>query len=187
MDTTFHWLGRFPLAVDLADTVRVVGPDEVDLLTDDDALAAWVELEQHRFPVVRAARGRLREVRGLRATVRDLLFAAAEGRDLPAPAQEAVNAASARSPTFPVLAAGDVRHEEPNPDRFDRFCAAVARSTIDVVTGTAREQLAVCRGPSCGMLFLRADRRQRWCSPACGNRARVARHAARRRATTDLA
>jgi predicted RNA-binding Zn ribbon-like protein len=182
MDRSFRWLGRFPLGVDLADTVRVVGSVEVDLLADDEALATWVDIEQSRFPVVQAARGNLSDVHALRAAVREMLFATAEGTALPEPAREAVNQASARCPTVTtVLADGSTSLEAVGGDALDRFYAAVARSVIDVVTGPERERLAVCRGPSCGMFFLRADSRQRWCSPECGNRARVARHAARRR------
>src|SRR3954447_9124809 len=41
-------------------------------------------------------------------------------------------------------------------------------------------RIGFCDAPSCGLFFERTRRNQRWCSPECGNRARVARHAARR-------
>lgn len=182
MDRSFRWLGRFPLAVDLADTVRTAGSAEVDLLADDDALARWVSIEQARFPLVQAARGHLSEVRTLRAAVRELLFASAAGSMPPEPARDAINQASARCPAVTAIRAdGRASYEHIGGTALDRFCAAVAWSVIEVITGPDRDRLAVCHGPSCGMFFLRADRRQRWCSPDCGNRARVARHAARRR------
>jgi predicted RNA-binding Zn ribbon-like protein len=182
MDRSFRWLGRFPLAVDLADTVRVVGTAEVDLLADDEALTRWVDIEMRRFPVVRAARGNLSDVRAIRTAVRDVLFATAGGTALPEPSRVAVNDASARCPTVTTVAEdGSASHEPLGGNGLDRFYAAVARSVIDVVTSPDRERLSVCRAPSCGMFFLRADSRQRWCSPECGNRARVARHTVRRR------
>jgi predicted RNA-binding Zn ribbon-like protein len=67
------------------------------------------------------------------------------------------------------------------PDDFAVFAAFVARSAIAIMSGPDRSKLSVCRAPSCGMLFLRQDAGQRWCCQSCGNRARVALHAARRR------
>jgi predicted RNA-binding Zn ribbon-like protein len=182
VDRSFAWLGRFPLAVDLADTVRVVGQDEVELLTDDRTLDAWVEIEQRRFPVAGEARGHLAEVIKLRTAVRELLYASADGLPLPESARETINDASLRSPVaVTVDAGGNAQHREFAGASFERFAGAVGRSAIYVATGSDRERLAVCRGPGCGMLFLHGDSRQRWCSPACGNRARVARYAARHR------
>src|SRR5919109_564196 len=65
-------------------------------------------------------------------------------------------------------------------DSYVRFEAAVARSAIELAS-RGEDRLSVCGAPSCGMLYLREHPRQVWCSKACGNRARVARHAARQR------
>jgi predicted RNA-binding Zn ribbon-like protein len=186
VDRTLPWLGFYPLAVDLANTVVVVKDDtEIDLLSTDQELATWVSASRQRFPVVKAAVGRLAEVRALRDAVRDVLFAAQAGGRMPAAAMGAINAASARCPAYQVLDhSGRAQQTELNDDAFDRFCAAVARSAIDVTSGAGREQLAVCRAPSCGMVFLRGSTRQTWCSALCGNRARVSRHAARTREAT---
>jgi predicted RNA-binding Zn ribbon-like protein len=59
---------------------------------------------------------------------------------------------------------------------------AVARSAIELLSGRDRDRLRVCAAHGCERLFLARGRRQQWCSPACGNRVRVARHANRRRA-----
>jgi predicted RNA-binding Zn ribbon-like protein len=173
-------LGRFPLAVDLADTVRVVGANKVELLIAEEALSAWVAAELPRFPVARAALGHLSEVRALRDAARALLLARAEGTPLLRHDLETMNEASARCPSFPVVTDGGQRQTvELNDDPFATFCAAVARSTMEALDDNHETLLAVCHAPSCGMLFVPANRRQNWCSPACGNRARVARHAAR--------
>jgi len=180
LDRSFSWLGRFPLAVDVADTVRVVGSRKVELLADEADLSSWISHEVERFPLANSSQGQLETFRHLRDAVRDVLLAHAERRQLPASAISAVNRASARCPTYPEIGAGGrVQAVAMNQDPFDAFCGLVARSTIEVISGPEREALAVCRAPSCGMPFLRQHGRQRWCSDACGNRARVARHTAR--------
>jgi predicted RNA-binding Zn ribbon-like protein len=179
IDRSFGWLGRFPLGVDLADTVRVVGSREIELLVDEDSLTAWVAAELPRLPAAEGALGHLGEVRTLRDGVRDLLLARAGGRPLPRQHLASLNEASKRSPSYPTVTEdGHVETVELNTRPFDIFRAAVARSTMEALDESAAP-LAVCHAPSCGMLFVPATRRQKWCSPGCGNRARVARHAAR--------
>lgn len=178
IDRSFAWLGRFPLAVDLADTVRMVSSEPVDLLTDENALALWVEIEAKRFPPAVAARGRLHDVRELRDAVRSILLALADGSPIPPRDLELVNHASARSPSYPRLSASGARETvELNGDPYQVFAAEVARSVMETIEDGP--SVSVCRAPSCGMFFVPTDRRQRWCSPACGNRARVARHTAK--------
>ena len=185
IDRTLPWLG-FPAAVDLANTVVVTPPEEVDLLTTDDELAAWADAERGRIPGAEATSGRLAEVRRLRGYVRGALFAAAEGRAVPPEAVAALNAASAEAPSYPVLVAVN-RHEDVfvSDDQFDVFRAAVARSAIAILAGGDRDRLDVCRAPSCGMLFLRRGAAQKWCCDRCGNRSRVASHSHRQRSTGD--
>jgi len=59
----------------------------------------------------------------------------------------------------------------------------VARSAIDLLAGDS-DRLRVCEAHGCERIFLSASARRRWCSDACGNRVRVARHAARRRTSS---
>lgn len=180
IDKSFDWLGRFPLAVDLADTVRVVQGEEVELLVDEEALATWVAHEQHRFPMADAAPGHLPAVLELRDAVRGVLVAHASAEPPPSRDLELLNDVSARCPSYPkMLGDGTSVIVELNRDRFDVFRAQVARSTLEMLEKEPTA-LDVCRAPSCGMLFVPGNRRQRWCSPQCGNRARVARHASRK-------
>jgi predicted RNA-binding Zn ribbon-like protein len=180
LDRSFSWLGRFPLAVDVADTVRVVGSGTVELLADEADLSDWISHEVERFPLADSAQGQLETFRGLRDAVREALLAHADRRQPPARAVSEINHASARCPTYPKISAGGrIEVVVANHDPYDAFRALVARSTIEVISGPGRGALAVCRAPSCGMPFLRQHGRQRWCSDACGNRARVARHTAR--------
>jgi predicted RNA-binding Zn ribbon-like protein len=175
---TLPWL-VFPPAVDLANTVLVTTAGERDLLASDDQLEEWIGAERGRIPGVEAASGRLAEVRDLRDRVRELLHARARGKRPPEPARRRINAISASMPVWTTLTAdGRAVQERDAPDRYVLFEATVARSAIEFAD-RHESPLRVCEAPSCGMLFLQEHPRQVWCSQPCGNRARVARHAAR--------
>ena len=179
-DESLPWL-VFPPAVNLANTVMVTPAGDRDLLESQDQLEAWIAAERDRIPGVEAAAGRLGDVRDLRRSVRELLHARARGERPPDGARRRINAISASAPIRTALARDGRVVEELDPrDPYARFEATVARSAIELA-GRGQDRLCVCRAPSCGMLFLRDHPRQTWCSKACGNRARVARHAARRR------
>jgi predicted RNA-binding Zn ribbon-like protein len=173
------WL-VFPPAVDLANTVMVGPAGDRDLLASDDQLEAWVGAERGRIAGVEAVSGRLAEVRDLRESVRALLHARARGERPPEGARRRINAISASVPVRATLTPDGRAVAEPHaPDPYALFEATVARSAIELADRD-EQLLRVCEAPSCGMLFLRDHPRQVWCSQACGNRARVARHAARR-------
>jgi predicted RNA-binding Zn ribbon-like protein len=61
--------------------------------------------------------------------------------------------------------------------------AAIAEQAVSLLSAPDAETLRACTGPGC-MLFYRKDHpRRAWCSPRCSNRARAARHYARRTGT----
>ena len=185
---TFPWL-VFPPAVDLANTVIDTPAGDRDLLESDAQLGAWIAAERGRISGVDAASGRLAEVRELRESVRELLHARARGKQPPESARERINAVSASVPIRTTLTADGRAVGEPDTsDPYTLFEATVARSAIELAD-RREDRLSVCQAPSCGMLYLRDHPRQIWCSKACGNRARVARHAARhgRRRDTSAA
>ena len=177
------WLGA-PLALDLANSLVKVRPGATrDLLATDDDLDGWLHREAARLPRARREPDRLDAFRTLRDALHRLFSAAAAGGRLPRAAIGTVNAASARSDGHLRLG---VRGDTPvmevaGADRaLDHALSLIARSAIELLAGPDRERLRVCPAPSCGMFFLgRPD--QEWCSTACGNRARAARHYARRR------
>jgi predicted RNA-binding Zn ribbon-like protein len=175
---TLPWLLYSP-AVDLANTVMVTPTGDRDLLALDEQLEAWIAAERGRIPGVEAASGRLADVRNLRETVRELLHARARGKRPPESARKRINAVSASVPIRTTLTADGRAVGEPDTsDPYALFEATVARSAIELAD-RREDRLSVCQAPSCGMLYLRDHPRQIWCSKACGNRARVARHAAR--------
>jgi Putative stress-induced transcription regulator len=92
IDETLPWL-TFPPAVDLSNTIVVTPRGDIDLLTTDEQLDVWIAAERGRIASVDAAAGRLDDVRALRADLRALLYAYAQGRPLPGPP----GAASTRS------------------------------------------------------------------------------------------
>ena len=179
IDETLPWL-TFPAAVDLSNTIVVTPRGDIDLLRTDEQLDVWIAAERGRIPSVDAAAGRLHDVRTLRADLRALLYAHARARQLPEAPRRRINALSAAAPAFPVLAsAGSVVVKHASGDPYAIFAAEVARSAIELLAGDDT-RLSVCTAPSCGLLYPPNHARQRWCCGACGNRARVARHAARR-------
>ena len=163
-----------PLAVALANTEAVSRRKRVDLLSAPADLTAWLEL--HGL----AQGAALAPVRALRDAVRAALGAVTEGRDPPPASLDAINRASAAAPTYPQLGwPPRIRTETLAADTTAATLAAVARSAVELLGGPGRERLRSCAAPGCILLFLAPTARRQWCSPACGTRVRVARHAGR--------
>jgi predicted RNA-binding Zn ribbon-like protein len=163
------------LAVDLANTLRPAPDGSVlDLLTDQETRARWLRGTGGPDAIEPS------QLVALRGHARALLDAAVARRTLPPAAVTAVNQAGAAAPGFAQLEAGErvVRyHASP----ADAFLADIATSAIGLVGGPERDRLRRCEAPGCGRWFLASRPRQTWCSPGCGNRARLARFHQRRR------
>jgi predicted RNA-binding Zn ribbon-like protein len=54
--------------------------------------------------------------------------------------------------------------------------AQVAGGTIELLSGSSAGSLRACHAPGCVLYFVKTHPRREWCSVACGNRARAARH-----------
>jgi len=168
------------LAVDFANTTRRFGDEEHELLEAPDDLVLWAELERGRVPVVPAGGVRLGEIRTFRDDVKALLHAAVGGSMPPAPAVERVNARLRAAPLVLQLRDGEAAlAPAAATDPLDELLARVAHSAIELA---AQGGVGFCDAPSCGQFFERSRVSQLWCSHACGTRARVARHAQRRKA-----
>lgn len=170
------------LALSLADTLTLAG----DRLSTAAQLARWLEERRGTlgYPGEDTAL-RLREFRALREAVRELLAASVVGRPLPLSAVAPVNAASAAVPLTLELVPGEDSNSavEATPGHAGGtvvILASIARSAIELIGGEAGRRLGVCPASRCGRFFLTTRAGQRWCSEACGNRERVARHRARR-------
>jgi predicted RNA-binding Zn ribbon-like protein len=179
MPLSYAWLGA-PLALDLANTVIVVRPgEEIDGLDGEDGLARWLGLERDRLGAVDGAERALPEFHALRRSVRALVHASAHGEPLPADAVAHVNRASAAAPSFLQLRDSGAAVESKARTPVDALLGAIAASAVELVGGADRTRLRNCEAPRCGMYFLAGREQQVWCCAACGNRARVARHAQR--------
>ncbi|MGI5404286.1 CGNR zinc finger domain-containing protein [Streptomyces sp. CA-135486] len=61
--------------------------------------------------------------------------------------------------------------------------AEIVHALIGLLAGTSGTEPRACQAPGCVFFFDHARSRREWCSTGCGNRARVARHYARRHRT----
>ena len=175
----WDWLGE-ALAVDFANTTKRSGGEERELLVGPEDLVSWAACEGGRVPEIEAGSVRIGEVRTLRDDVKALLHAAVRDDRPPAPAAERVNARVRATPLVQQLRDGEVvLAPAAAAPALDELLARVAQSAIEL---TARGGVGFCDAPSCGQFFERRRVSQLWCSDACGTRARVARHAHRRRA-----
>jgi predicted RNA-binding Zn ribbon-like protein len=176
-----------PLPIELHNTVYAVHGEEIDGLADTAGLHAWLTALGDRLPMApEVVDGRrLEELRSLRAGVREALHAAVEGRAMSDSALAHLNELSARNPRSSYLTqrgaarASELRHHAPTPT--DVLLGVIAASTIKLVSGPRAADLRACGAPGCVLMFLKDHPRREWCSAACGNRARQARHYARRR------
>ncbi|MFD5247004.1 CGNR zinc finger domain-containing protein [Amycolatopsis sp. NPDC058340] len=163
------------LAVNLADTVMLAVSPPVDLLDGGHAKfwAAQALPEGAQAPSPE-------QTRRLRSAVRELLEAVVAAREPEAWAVERVNAAAAAVPTSPRLTDGGAETCWHGEDGGEIALAAVAVAAIDLVSGPRAARLRRCGAHDCSMLFVAANSRRVWCTPSlCGNRVRVARHAAK--------
>ncbi|HZM30706.1 MAG TPA: ABATE domain-containing protein [Acidimicrobiales bacterium] len=176
-----------PLAIELVSTRHVLDGQTVDALTTPAGLEAWLEVNAARLG---GAAGRidaaaaLDRVRDLRDAVDRLLRAVADKGSPRSDDVEAVNAAARGAPSHRELRWSRGRApqavEVTPAGPADALLARLAADGAAVVAGE-RGEIGACGGPGCILLFVRTRPRQTWCSPTCGNRARVARHYRRTR------
>jgi predicted RNA-binding Zn ribbon-like protein len=168
----WEWQEGVP-AIDLTQTVRDVRGKPVDDLVSEADLDAWLASQEDRVPPVAPGGRDVGAWRALREAIAAALAATMAGEPLPAAAVERINACA--GPVVPQLREGRREHVPSGA------LAAVASSAIEILGTETRERVRFCAAPSCGMYYLGTRADQQWCSPACGTRARVARHARRQR------
>jgi len=174
-----------PLPIELHNTLYATTRGErQDGIADTAALRTWLAAMASDLPVPAPAvdAERSADFRALRDAVRTALRAALDGKPLPPRARRALNDASAACPRSLQLAADGtrrVRYHADDPTTI--VLAAIAHETIALISSPRARELAVCGAPGCVLMFLRSHPRRAWCSPACGNRTRQARHYARHR------
>lgn len=161
-----------PLPVELMNTVR---PDEDHLDADHlDEAIAWLR------PVGPID---LDQLRDLRAALRRL---AADATDDPRAPVTAMSrpAALATLNSLAGLARTELSWPADGPPARALHGPAVgviATLGVELLAGEVRGRLRACLAPNCVLYFVKEHTRREWCSPNCGNRARVARHYQRHR------
>lgn len=181
----WSWLGDL-LAIDVANTVQLHGGAYVDLLQTPDDLAEWVAREGPRLPALITAvqSVQLYAFSRARDAILAMLRSASDNSAPPAAAVHIINRSLLDHPAVRLLtSAGEVGPARLLHPRgpIDDIIAEATFNLVELLNGTARAQLNLCRAPSCGQIFLRDRANQRWCSDTCGNRARGARHHQRAR------
>jgi predicted RNA-binding Zn ribbon-like protein len=162
-----------------------------DLRTTSD-LADWLVAIGATDSPVRVTRDDLARARRLRDALRRIaalctddtrLAAASAVEDIDVAIAE-INSLVAACPPTPRLAlldgqlVGDTATVGP---LVTRALTAVAGEAIELFTGADSPKLRACQAPGCVLYFVRDHPRREWCSTACGNRARAARHYRRHR------
>ena len=162
-----------------------------DLCTPSD-LAAWLASTGSTDGPVRARRDDVARARRLRDALRRIAamctddtraVAASAIEDIDVAIDE-INSLVVASPPAAQLTLRKGRLVAETPvvgSAMTRALSAIASDAIELFTATDRPQLRACQAPGCVLYFLRDHPRRAWCSIACGNRARAARHYRRHR------
>lgn len=120
----------------------------------------------------------------LRAAIRGLCRACVDRHPGDDDQVEVLNAAAAAATRWPRLNRSGIDYsvsERTDSAGLVAVLAAIARDAIALIGGSARTRIRVCPGPGCVLFFVKDHPRREWCSAACGNRARAARHYQRHR------
>jgi predicted RNA-binding Zn ribbon-like protein len=181
-----------PLPVRLMSTIwaDADGPHD-DLRTTAD-VNAWLDAIRVDRAGAHATERELATARALRDAVRLLAsYLTADvrpGRPAAATADVAaavdqVNATAAELPA-PRLALRDGRLGLGVPGGLSPVTiglAQVAEQAVGLLAGEDAARLRACYAPGCVLYFVKTHPRREWCSVACGNRVRAARHYQRAR------
>jgi predicted RNA-binding Zn ribbon-like protein len=175
-----------PLPVRLMSTIwaDADGPHD-DLRTPAD-VDEWLDAVGIDRGGVHATQGELVRARALRDAVRRLAaYVTQDGRPAAASAMtdvaaalDQVNSTAAELPA-PLLALRDGRLELGAPGGPSPVTTGLARAAEQaggLLGGQDAARLRVCYAPGCVLYFIKTHPRREWCSVACGNRVRAARH-----------
>jgi predicted RNA-binding Zn ribbon-like protein len=184
-----------PLPVRLMSTIWA-GQDGIhDDLSTTAALDEWLDAvgmdragthaTGHELAKARALRDAVRRLAGY--VTQDTRPAAVSAMTDVAAALDLVNSTAAELPA-PRLALRDGRlelgaHRGPSP--VTTRLAQVAEQAVQLLSGTEAVRLRACYAPGCVLYFMKTHPRREWCSVACGNRVRAARHYQRARGDKD--
>ena len=184
-----------PLPVRLMSTIWADTDGRHDDLRTTADVGAWLDAVGVDRAGGPANEGELATARALRDAVRTLAaYVTADDRPGAAAAAEQVgaaldlvNATAAELPA-PRLASRDGRLEVSAPAGASPVTTALARvaeQAVALLGGPDAARLRACCAPGCVLYFVKKHPRRAWCSVACGNRVRAARHYQRARDHQD--
>ncbi|MGH3251268.1 MAG: CGNR zinc finger domain-containing protein [Trebonia sp.] len=175
-----------PLPVRLMSTIWA-DPDGIhdDFRTTTD-VNQWLDAVGIDRAGTHATENELAAARALRDAVRrlaayltqDSRASAASAMTGVTEALDRVNSSAAGLPV-PLLALRDGRLErglDAGGSRVAGGLAQVAEQAVELLGGEGASRLRACYAPGCVLYFIRSHPRREWCSVACGNRVRAARH-----------
>ena len=195
-----------PLPVELMNTIWADRDGVYDALRDHDGTHSWLTAVAPRLDVLTPAgldtltsadldqfghrlidlRDALRRL-AAEATADPRPAAASNTRDLNA-AVSALNQAAGATPSWSALTwtpgQEPTRSVHAGGPAASAAVSAIAEQSIALFSGDARQDLRACLAPGCVLYFVKNHPRREWCSAACGNRARAARHYQRHRQAT---
>ncbi|WP_078312156.1 MULTISPECIES: CGNR zinc finger domain-containing protein [unclassified Mycobacterium] len=182
-----------PLPVELMNTVRGGREGVRDALDGDESVYAWLTAMADRILAesgahtiafsLEDARFVAGDLRALRDALRCL---AAEVTEDPRPPTSGMTHTQAVA-TINTLARARAELVWPVDGEPSRAATArgsqarltvglIAREAVDFFGGPERHQLRACLASHCVLYFVKEHPRREWCTPKCGNRARVKRH-----------
>jgi predicted RNA-binding Zn ribbon-like protein len=175
-----------PVAVRLMSTIWADTEGLHDDLRSPQDVDEWLDAAHIRREDVPATVEELASARGLRDALRRLAaHVTADSRPAAASATTTledairhVNAVAVRSPASVLTRHGERLGvgTQPGVSPVTAGLAGVAEDAIQLLAGDDAASLRACHAPGCVLYFVKTHPRRQWCSVACGNRARAARH-----------
>lgn len=180
------------LPITLANTIYVGHGEIRDALTTTADLVAWLRAARPhmttlltRADFTAVSDDDLACARTLRDAIRATAGAVSTGQ-APRPNElETINATVRLAPSWRELHGRDrLQARWTSTGRGPTAALAeVAQAAVDLL---ASADVRACQAPNCVLYFVRDHPRRKWCSQACGNRARFARHYARHRSGPSI-
>jgi predicted RNA-binding Zn ribbon-like protein len=186
-------------AFDFLNTYELESGAWVEHLDTPDAAIQWIRDHEVVHPELlddayrevardpEAAGKVLARIRRVRDALRKVGYAVAQKKPAPASALAEVNRALRAREVIELEPAADgihVGHRHVG-DPVDDALARLAQPVVHAISSGHEDRIRVCANDECRWIFYdeSATGRRRWCSMAtCGNRAKAARHRARKKA-----
>ncbi|MEU4442336.1 CGNR zinc finger domain-containing protein [Actinosynnema sp. NPDC050801] len=167
-----------PRPIRLTNTLRADRSGVHDHLTTTAELSAWLDGPPATEADLAAFRTLRRALRDLAALLTGDTRPIAADRDAGRAVAD-LNRAATAATTWPQLELHDGAPRLRTTSDAPAATAALAGTAAEAIamfTGPDHARLRACYAPGCVLYFTKDHPRREWCSPACGNRARAARH-----------